>query len=285
MMQAPAGSRPSPQGAVARGCLKRVVAVRRYLVVANQTLQAAELRDELRKRISAGPCSFFVIVPDTKAAQYDPVAAGGVLPQPGMWWWATYYPRPATGQEATAQTRERLSVMLAGLAALGGAGLACPRLLPALRDRRSRPAGRTGASCRGRTWTAAGAGHTIPVRGRSVIMRFTGYSFGSIRVDGVTYDHDLVIDRGKIRKRKKAASRKFRDAYGHTPLSAAEDIPWRCRRLVIGTGADGALPVMQEVRDEASRREIDLAILPTAEAVAVLTKAAADTNAILHLTC
>ena len=38
-------------------------------------------------------------------------------------------------------------------------------------------------------------------------MRFTGYSFGSIRVDGVTYDHDLIIDRGKISKRKKAASR------------------------------------------------------------------------------
>jgi len=27
----------------------------------------------------------------------------------------------------------------------------------------------------------------------------------------VTYDHDLVIDRGKIRRRKKAASREFRD--------------------------------------------------------------------------
>ena len=49
-------------------------------------------------------------------------------------------------------------------------------------------------------------------------------------LDGVTYHHDLIIDRGKIRKRKKAASRKFRDAYGHTPLSIAEDIPWRCRR-------------------------------------------------------
>ncbi len=79
-------------------------------------------------------------------------------------------------------------------------------------------------------------------------MRSTDYSFGSVRVDGVTYDHDLIIDRGKIReRRKKAASRKFRGAYGHTPLSIAEGIPWRCRRLVIGTGADGALPVMQQV--------------------------------------
>ena len=116
-------------------------------------------------------------------------------------------------------------------------------------------------------------------------MRFTDYSFGSIRVDEVTYDRDLIIDRGKIRKRKKAASRKFRGAYGHTPLSIAEDIPWRCRRLVVGTGADGALPVMQQVRDEARRRKVDLVVLPTAEAIGELAKATADTNAILHLTC
>jgi hypothetical protein len=95
------------------------MAMRKYLVVANRTLQAAELRDELRKRVSEGPCSFFVIVPDTKAAQYDPVAAGNVLPHPGMWWWATYYARPATDEEATAQARERLGLMLDGLAALG----------------------------------------------------------------------------------------------------------------------------------------------------------------------
>ena len=68
-------------------------------------------------------------------------------------------------------------------------------------------------------------------------MRFSGYSFGSVRVDGVTYDHDLIIDRGTIRQRKKGPSREFRGASGHTPLSAAEDIPWQCRQLVIGTGA------------------------------------------------
>jgi len=116
-------------------------------------------------------------------------------------------------------------------------------------------------------------------------MRITGCSFGSIRVDGAACDHDLIIDRGKIRRRKKSASRGFRGSYGHTPLPAADDIPWRCRRLVIGTGADGALPVMQQVRDEARRRKIDLIILPTADAIGALAKATADTNAILHLTC
>ena len=101
----------------------------------------------------------------------------------------------------------------------------------------------------------------------------------------MTYDHDLIIDCGKVRKRKKAASRKIRGAYGRTPLSAAEDIPWRCRRLVIGTGADGAMPVMQEVRDEARRRKVNLVVLPTAGAIGELARASADTNAILHLTC
>ena len=116
-------------------------------------------------------------------------------------------------------------------------------------------------------------------------MRFTEYVFGSVRVDGVTYDHDLIIDRGKIRKRKKAASKKFRAAYGHTPLSAAEDLPWRCRRLVIGTGADGALPVMEQVRHEADRRKVELVVLPTAAAIGVLALTSTDTNAVLHLTC
>ena len=54
---------------------------------------------------------------------------------------------------------------------------------------------------------------------------------------------------------------------------------------MIGTGADGALPVMQQVRDEARRRQAGLVVLPTAEAIGPLAKGRADTNAILHLTC
>ena len=115
-------------------------------------------------------------------------------------------------------------------------------------------------------------------------MRFEAFSFGSIRIDGVTYDHDVVIDKGKIGKRKKKPSKKFREEFGHTPLSVEEVIPWNCRRLVIGTGA-GALPVMEEVRDEARRRKIKLLILPTPEAIEELGQHPTDTNAILHVTC
>ena len=103
----------------ARNTVRRMVGMRRYLVVANQTLHRAELQDELSKRISEGPCTFFVLVPNTKAAHYDAVAVGAVLPQPGMWWWVTDYAPPATDEKATAQARERLSEMAASLAAQG----------------------------------------------------------------------------------------------------------------------------------------------------------------------
>lgn len=116
-------------------------------------------------------------------------------------------------------------------------------------------------------------------------MRFEKFAFGSIQVDGVTYEQDVVVDRGEIRKRKKKPSKKFREEFGHTPLSIEEKIPWECRRLVVGTGANGALPVMKEVKLEAERRKIELLILPTAKALEVLNRDQEETNAILHVTC
>jgi len=50
-------------------------------------------------------------------------------------------------------------------------------------------------------------------------MHFDKFSFGSVRIDGSIYEHDVVIDRGKIRRRRKKPSKKFRDDFGHKPLS------------------------------------------------------------------
>ncbi|MEZ5446485.1 MAG: MTH938/NDUFAF3 family protein [Gammaproteobacteria bacterium] len=115
-------------------------------------------------------------------------------------------------------------------------------------------------------------------------MHIEAFSFGSIRIDGVTYPHDVVIDREHVRKRKKRPSKRFREAFGHTPLSIEEDIPWKCERLVIGTGT-GALPVMDEVRREAQRRGVELVVLPTSEAILEIETHPDRANAILHVTC
>jgi hypothetical protein len=116
-------------------------------------------------------------------------------------------------------------------------------------------------------------------------MCFDKFSFGSIEIDGVAWDSDVVVDRSDIRKRKKKPSKVFRDQFGHTPLSIEEDIPWACRRLVIGTGAHGRLPVMEDVKREAQRRKVELLVVPTAEAIKALEQSDEETNAILHVTC
>src|ERR1039458_1505613 len=116
-------------------------------------------------------------------------------------------------------------------------------------------------------------------------MRFRDFRFGSLQIDDTIYGHDVVVDRGKIRKRDKKPSKKFRDEFAHTPLSVKEDVPWKCRRLVIGTGAHGALPVMDEIKQEAERRHIVLVIEPTVDAIESLRRNPKRTNAVLHVTC
>jgi hypothetical protein len=111
------------------------------------------------------------------------------------------------------------------------------------------------------------------------------FSFGSIRIDGILYDYDVVIEHGHASKRKKKASKELRNEFGHTPLSLAEKIPWDCRCLVVGTGANGALPVMGEVRTEASRRGVKLVVVPTEQAIELLNKQPEGTNGVLHITC
>jgi hypothetical protein len=78
-------------------------------------------------------------------------------------------------------------------------------------------------------------------------MKFQQFSFGQIRIDGVEYSYDIVIDRGEVSKRKKKASKRFREAFGHTPLSLEEGIPWKCRRLA-GKALCGRLHVRCIVR-------------------------------------
>jgi hypothetical protein len=121
-------------------------------------------------------------------------------------------------------------------------------------------------------------------KGEDVIVEFGHYDFGSIEIDGATYEHDVVIDAGRVRRRDKAPSKAL-GTPGHTPLSAAEEIPWSCHRLVIGSGAAGALPVLDTVPEEARRRGVELVVVPTFEAIELLRSGDEGTNAILHVTC
>jgi len=110
--------------------------------------------------------------------------------------------------------------------------------------------------------------------------------FGRIAVDGIEYDHDVVLEDGQVRARSKRPSKALRSRYGHTPLSEAEAIPWSRPELIVGTGYSGRLPVTPGVYEAAGRHQVTMEVVPTAEACALLrTRDAAEVNAILHVTC
>ena len=111
-------------------------------------------------------------------------------------------------------------------------------------------------------------------------------AFGEIEIDGERYDHDVVIEAGKVSKRAKKASKVFQGQYGHTPLSVEEAIPWGGKQLIVGTGMYGSLPIMPEVHKEAKRHGTEIVVLPTEDACRLLRKLKRkDTYAILHVTC
>ena len=110
--------------------------------------------------------------------------------------------------------------------------------------------------------------------------------FGSIEVDGHEYQNDIIIEGGRVRKRKKKASKPYRDEFGHTPLSADEQLPWGGDRLIIGTGAYGSLPIMPQVVEEARRRGVDLTAVPTEDACRLIAGLdRREVHAVLHVTC
>ncbi|MBN1674100.1 MAG: hypothetical protein JXR37_23835 [Kiritimatiellae bacterium] len=114
----------------------------------------------------------------------------------------------------------------------------------------------------------------------------TDVRFGSITVDGKVFVKDVVFENGKVRERKKGPSKARRAEFGHTPLTERENIPWKCKTLVIGTGMQGRLPVAREFKEEAERRKVQLILLKTPDAVKYFIEHyGPDINAILHITC
>lgn len=111
-------------------------------------------------------------------------------------------------------------------------------------------------------------------------------SFGLIEIGGQRFEHDVVVEGKEVRRRKKGASKPYRSRYGHTPLSLDEAIPWSARRLIIGTGVSGQLPIMPELYEEARRRRVEIVAEPTDVACRLLEAAdPTDVAAVLHVTC
>ncbi len=91
--------------------------MRRYLVVANQTLGSEELDSEIRRRMDQGECMFRLLVPMTVAGDYaDNLPAATLGPMGAV---PVVISRPQSDEEAGNVARQRLTRVLGELRALG----------------------------------------------------------------------------------------------------------------------------------------------------------------------
>ena len=114
-----------------------------------------------------------------------------------------------------------------------------------------------------------------------------GTKFGSITVDGETYDHDIVIRlSGKVKKRKKKLS-KERYGTSHTvSLDEAEHIyDDGAVRVIIGTGQHGALKLSDEAAEFFRDHGCSVQALPTPDAVKAWNEGEGQIIAMFHVTC
>jgi hypothetical protein len=112
-------------------------------------------------------------------------------------------------------------------------------------------------------------------------------SFGSVKIDGVKYEEDIVIHvGGKVTKRKKKKSKDLKSIYGHTPLSEREldfleeENP---EIVYVGKGYNSALPITPEALK--ILKEYKVIMLPTPNVIDKIHAEERKFVAFIHVTC
>lgn len=107
--------------------------------------------------------------------------------------------------------------------------------------------------------------------------------FGWIEVDGIRYNHDIIIySDGKIENRYKDFQG---DNHSLAIWEAEKVIKGNPKVLVVGTGQNGILSIPKETKDFLSKRKIELKYSETPKAIESFNKITDEKCALFHITC
>lgn len=112
-------------------------------------------------------------------------------------------------------------------------------------------------------------------------------TFGSITIDGTTYEHDVVIrtDGGVVKRKKKLS----KQVYGTSHKVSREEAEflWEkgCRRMIIGSGRHDSVRLSGKAEKYLAKRGCEVETCPTPEAADLFNAAPEDTAAMFHVTC
>lgn len=112
-------------------------------------------------------------------------------------------------------------------------------------------------------------------------------AFGSITIEGMVFEHDVLIRRsGKVNKRKKKLSKAI---YGTSHLLSLDEARYIYEKgtkyLIIGTGQYGNVKLSEEATDYFKKKECQVDLHPTPKAIQTWNKAAGPAIGLFHVTC
>jgi hypothetical protein len=118
-------------------------------------------------------------------------------------------------------------------------------------------------------------------------MKIEGTAFGSITIDGKTYEHDVVIRlSGEVVKRKKKLSKKL---YGTSHTLSKHEAKFvfekGCELLILGSGQHGNVHLSPEAEVYFTKKSCRVLLQQTPEAIDLFNKSRAKKIGLFHVTC
>ena len=114
-----------------------------------------------------------------------------------------------------------------------------------------------------------------------------GTEFGSMTIEGETFTRDVIIQlNGNVKKRKKKLSKAV---YGSSHTMSLDEAKYvydeGAERLIIGTGHQGILKLSEEARNFFIKKNCQVDLSNTPEAVRAWNKAVEKVIGLFHITC
>ncbi len=112
-------------------------------------------------------------------------------------------------------------------------------------------------------------------------------SFGSITVEGETFDYDILIRlEGRVEKREKRLSKEKYGTSHKISLEEAEHIYEEgTEKIIIGTGQTGFVELSEEAEDFFRGKRCGIELFPTPWAIERWNEIEGRVSAMFHITC
>jgi hypothetical protein len=125
------------------------------------------------------------------------------------------------------------------------------------------------------------------IRNKGQAMEIESTTFGTITIDGKTYEHDVIIRlSGDVVKRNKKLSKKY---YGTSHVLSKDEAKFvfekGCEQLILGSGQMGNVHLSPEAEAYFAKKGCKVQLQPTPEAIHAFNRSHAKKIGLFHVTC